>query len=295
MRLPQGWLEESVYVAMDGRNVSRIRAPDGRRFIRKPVPADSAERWIYENVLSGLPVHYPRLLESPVAGGEAVESLWFEDLGALTHNYDLSLALRVVRYVAYWHNYATEPGRLASLCGLKPTYDQMANEVLAMQRLLTGMADKHGIDRSRLARFYREIEETRLTDAPVLSHGDLHVGNYACVNGQTYVLDWEHAHLNVRYWDLFHLIDLTHPLYPRSVSPEWRETLLRAYYDESERLGLPVDRITFELEYRLFAGVFSLWMLGLIEQDLLNPDCVWPKSRLQTQASETADIIGQII
>ena len=69
-------------------------------------------------------------------------------------------------------------------------------------------------------------QESFAADELVLSHGDLHLGNYAAVNGQVKVLDWEHAHLNSRYWDLYHVIDLSHPIFPKEMTTNIRERLL---------------------------------------------------------------------
>lgn len=300
MRLPQGWREDTIYVAMDGRIVSRVHSPDGRSFIRKPVPPNSRERWIYDNVSSGIRPLLPLRIASPVDQDASVDEessnlLWMEDLGPLKHHYDLPLALQLVRAVARWHNSDfAESSRFESLSGLKPSYDGLASQVLADREGYASIASRHGIEPQSLEVLFRLMEQTRLSDDLVFSHGDLHVGNYTFARGNLYVMDWEHAHIGSRYEDLFHVIDLTHPLYPRPESLDWRCSLLQAYLEESGRLGAKLEPQRFHAEYRLFAAVFSLWMLGLIERDLNQPECVWTSMQLRRQAEETAVVLHQL-
>jgi thiamine kinase-like enzyme len=135
----------------------------------------------------------------------------------------------------------------------------------------------------------------RLSSELVLSHGDLHVGNYSLAKGQLYILDWEHTHLNYRYWDLYHLIDLSHPLYPKKVNPTWRIRLLECYIEEATRNGSLIDSQQFIYEYRLFASVFSLWMLRLIEADRISGYSPWSEEQLSVQVIETVTSFLQTV
>jgi thiamine kinase-like enzyme len=121
----------------------------------------------------------------------------------------------------------------------------------------------------------------------VFSHGDLHLGNYSLRGERVVVLDWEHAHLNLRYWDLYHLLDLSHPLFPKNVTPGLREKALDTYLSAVEQTGKSLEPKTFKKNYYTFSSIFSLWMLLLIEKDLRNPPEKWPKETLLAQWKET--------
>lgn len=146
----------------------------------------------------------------------------------------------------------------------------------------------------------------------VLSHGDLHLGNIAYREAgtnetnqqndsleQIIIIDWEHAHPNHRYWDLYHLIDLSHPLYPKSVDTPFRERILLTYWQEVHAVenevkgALPESQHTYTRQYYLFATIFSMWMLLLISKDLKQIETVWPKAHLRRQFSETLSIVIQ--
>lgn len=299
MRLPPSWSEETIYTAMDGRIVSRIRGDDGRCYIRKPVPPASREQWIYENLLSELPPIYPRMLANPLSKGGTIEEnsswLWFEDIGRLTHDYDLETAHTLVQAVARWQSASMENAKRIPLSGLKPSYRELASKLVSEREQYTAIASRFNLLPRTLDELYSDIERMRLSDELVFSHGDLHVGNYSSANGQLYVMDWEHAHFNSRYWDLFHLIDLTHPVFPRKNVLQWRDALLQAYLSETDKLGTRLERQAFLAEYKLFAAVFSLWMLRLVQQDLDKPDGVWTQEQLRNQAEETASIVRQLL
>ena len=109
----------------------------------------------------------------------------------------------------------------------------------------------------------------------VLSHGDLHLGNYGISQNKLVILDWEYAHLNTRFWDLYHLIDLSHPLHPKTVTSELRNKILSEYYDQASTYGIETNRASFKNEYYLFSATFSLWMIMLIEGDLKRKDDRW--------------------
>ncbi|MGG1641630.1 hypothetical protein ACIFQM_10110 [Paenibacillus sp. NRS-1782] len=114
------------------------------------------------------------------------------------------------------------------------------------------------------------------------------------------VLDWEHAHLNTPLWDVYHLIDMSHPLFPRRMTSDLRICLLDRYLEQLELLGAGLERGAFMQEYGMFAVVFSLWMLLLIESDLrrigtklhINGD-KWSKEQLEAQRGEALACLNQ--
>lgn len=127
----------------------------------------------------------------------------------------------------------------------------------------------------------------------VLSHGDLHLGNYARVNGKVKVLDWEHAHLNQRYWDLYHVIDLSHPVFPKQMTTDMRERLLDHYLAAHNDIGASLDATRFKHRYYLYASLLSLWMLQLIAKDLHADKGIWQIDQLRQQLHETTDNLMQ--
>lgn len=133
----------------------------------------------------------------------------------------------------------------------------------------------------------------------VLSHGDLHLGNYALAGGEIKVLDWEHVHLNAPYWDLYHLLDLSHPVFPRTMDAPTRQRLLDDYLRAAARKGNIWEPAAFKRGYARFAAVFSLWMLLLIEQDLAaiakndGLPAKWSPEQLGRQRQETLASFGQ--
>ncbi|MBB6733130.1 phosphotransferase family protein [Cohnella zeiphila] len=277
---------ELLHTGNNGHPVERIWLSEGESFIRKPLTNDAQaglERWVYENVLPSLPPIYPRLIGCSPEREEGGGWLLFEDLGPLDHSFRESTARELVKRIAEWHRLPAERWANAPLSGPKPAVNQMVRELL----------DSAKEEKER--KWLREAE-ARMAELgewgrrPVLSHGDLHPGNFAVAGGRIRVLDWEHAHLNSPYWDLYHAIDLSHPLHPRGpIVDSVRAGLLQAYAEEAARLGdgLIPEKETFLREYRLFAAVFSLWMLKLIEKDLREDRGIWPTERLRGQRLET--------
>lgn len=283
-------MREIIYRGMLGRSVERVRLADGTSAILKPVQGDSNELYVYENVLPLLPDIYPRLLATwrDPQDGAAVRLL-FEDAGELKHGYKFDTALDIIRLMAAWHARPTVAWPPLPASRLKPGYGDMAAQLLEERDVLEREIQRWGIEPDLVAATYRMLE----ADDPfedgrlVFSHGDLHAGNYADAAGRLVVLDWEHAHMNLRYWDLFHLIDLTHPLYPRTHAPLWRSALLDAYYSLARGTGEAINRPAFLKDYHRFSTVFSLWMLQLIRNDLSCGIGPWPADRLAIQLEET--------
>jgi len=282
----------------NGNAVERIWLPGGESFILKPLTNDGQhgrEKWVYEHVLPMLPPVYPRLIaRSPEEADERGGWLLLEDLGTLEHTFREDAARELVERIAGWHALPAHRWANAPLRGPKPRVERMLEELRASAR-------QDGTEQER--RWLREAAErlggvSEWWRRDVFSHGDLHLGNYAAAGGGVRVLDWEHAHPNSPYWDLYHAIDLSHPLHPREVVEEaMRTRLLEAYADEAERLGdrLIPERAAFLREYRLFAAIFSWWMLKLIEKNLREDRGLWPADRLRAQWRETHAVWAQCV
>ncbi|MBO7745667.1 phosphotransferase [Paenibacillus sp. MWE-103] len=322
---------ETLYTGMNGQRVERLFLSTGARVIYKPLTNDSQlglEAWVYARVLPLLPQIYPKLLAfsgnalpdaehagpdvaagaaDPAGHGEAGGWCLFEDLGPLSHAFDAATAEALVPYIAQWHALPVDGLLDAPLLGPKPMIEALLADVLdredALHAALSAALPEGAALLERVAAPLRSGGALHVT-APgwsrrVLSHGDLHLGNYALASGGVKVLDWEHAHLNSPYWDLYHLIDLSHPVFPKTMDADVRSRLLDVYVSEAARRGMPADGAEFKREYALFAAVFSLWMLLLIEKDLaaLRRDAAlpakWSPEQLRRQRTETLASFAQ--
>ncbi|XEC97272.1 phosphotransferase family protein [Paenibacillus tarimensis] len=295
MRKPVIRHAETIYRGMNGRTVERIRLESDEMRILKHCGPDPHEYWIYNHILSSFPPIYPKLIGQSLDTESAADCwLLFEDLGTLDHGYNEEAAREVIRYISWWHSLPV--GQLSGLPvqGLKPSYKEMASELAASVRELLTFSHTHGISPDLIRVLFKRIERESISNELVLSHGDLHTGNYAfAADGRLYILDWEHTHLNNRFWDLYHVIDLSHPLYPKTKDPLWRMRLLEFYLNETERNGTLLDKRRFIREYELFASVFSLWMLRLIDSDMARQSGPWTLEQLSGQAAETARTFQQ--
>ncbi|WP_334077512.1 phosphotransferase [Paenibacillus sanfengchensis] len=289
------WRREPLYQGMNGRYVERFYPEKtGPGYIFKPLTNGKnpeREAWIYRHVLDSFPPIYPRLLASSEEGaGEAGWSI-FEDLGPLRHEFRLELALEVVKRMAWWHAFPETHWRGLGSSGPKPPIEQIAADVGSRREEMVLLLKEAGLslDPAVLDKLiYGFTEGTFLSTFRVLSHGDLHLGNYAKgANGRLYILDWEHAHLNSPFWDLYHLIDMSHPMFPKRLRRSEREKLLDYYIKQSVYHGRKWDGEEFIQGYCRYAALFSLWMLLLINGDLERGDSVWPKGRLLAQWAET--------
>ncbi|WP_219835121.1 phosphotransferase family protein [Paenibacillus sp. R14(2021)] len=323
---------ETLYTGMNGKRVERFLLVSGDSVVYKPLTNDSQlgkEAWVYANVLPHFPSIYPRLLahsdgsgaESEVEepdsasgelqtgasavshSGESLEAIepWclFEDLGPLSHAFDERIVSELILHMAAWHALPVEALLDAPLLGPKPMIDVLLRDVYARkEELRRALSDlPAGV----------ELVERVLADGDIMppgwmkrvqSHGDLHLGNYTFVNGEIKVLDWEHVHLNSPYWDLYHVLDLSHPVFPKPADAKVRERMLDLYVQESAVRGIVYDPAAFKGEYARFSAVFSLWMLLLIEKDLASLavshiPAKWSPEQLQRQRKETRDSLVQ--
>lgn len=262
-----------------------------------------------------------------------------EDIGVLNHVHSDKQLLQIVEQMACWHR--VDVSRLTPFpqVGQKPPLPdiassvisrwQQAKEILLQLPTLCGASSWNAsathvteVDDIRqqpdiwLRWLQQDIAETvqRLSSQPaVLLHGDLHAGNYG-VNPQEQlmVLDWEHSHIGSLFWDVYHLLDLSHPLFPRSMTPSLRHSLLEHYWftdlalNESDPIfaldrevaGLTSEYVSFakfEQDYLIYAIVYSIWMLLLIQKDLLQEPPIWPRAQLLAQQTETTEHLEQCI
>ncbi len=261
-----------------------------------------------------------------------------EDIGVVEHQHSPAVLEQMVDQMAGWHR--VEPQYLASLpqTGQKPPLSQAASSLLErwqqvetiMQTLLTSMDDAEAslassqhsdstalpwseLAKSLLSALQSDIQHVmkRIAAQPaVLLHGDLHAGNYGWnPQGKLIILDWEHSHAGSLFWDLYHLIDLSHPLFPREMTDKLRHQLVERYWNAGsevttapahsphQRAALADYRnlAAFEYDYLLYAMIYSIWMLLLIQSDLQQQPPIWPHALLLAQQYETKQHLQQCL
>ncbi|QHW31685.1 phosphotransferase [Paenibacillus rhizovicinus] len=328
---------ETLYTGMNGQRVERLILASGERVIFKPLTNDSQhgrEAWVYTHLLPSFPAIYPRLLaysgwegtdgaqagmafEAKAAEDDSTASAsgaskaggvrWclFEDLGTLSHAFEVDAAEALMPLIAQWHSLPVEAWLDAPFLGPKPMIEALLQTVLQQEAALRTALIGVPFGDELLERVLVPLRDggealPASWNLRVLSHGDLHLGNYARVNGAVFVLDWEHVHLNSPHWDLYHLLDLSHPVFPKALDASDRERLLDRYLTESEGQGMArMAADGFKQDYARFSAVFSLWMLLLIEKDLaaLNRakalPAKWSPEQLARQRTETLDSFVQ--
>ncbi|MBB6675191.1 phosphotransferase [Cohnella nanjingensis] len=272
---------------MNGSEVERLYLDSGESCIWKPLTNDGqlgTEAWVYEHVLAALPPIYPRLLARSSPSAPGMSWTLFEDLGPLDHAFAEETALALMSQIARWHALPTDTLREAPLRGPKPAIRRMAADIQSRAEPLPGIPGDLVRQAAEMTRQPAWAEE--VSNASVFSHGDLHLGNYAMTAEGIKVLDWEHAHLNHPYWDLYHVLDMSHPLFPKPVDAAIRGRALERYMAETARIGALALAPSFKRGYSRFAAVFSLWMLQLIDSDLRAGGGPWPLDRLRQQRRE---------
>ncbi|REE86419.1 phosphotransferase family enzyme [Paenibacillus taihuensis] len=303
------WRRETLYTGMNGKSVERVYLSPEHSIIYKPLTNESQlgqEGWVYEHILQGMafPPIYPQLLAaSGIAAGDQSWQL-FEDLGALRHAFDEETALDLIDHIAWWHALPVEHLSQQPLLGPKPYIETIAEQVLGrrdeLTETLTARFETPQFVIDQLDALTRSSRMTTYWERDVLSHGDLHLGNYARAEGAVRVLDWEHAHINSRYWDLYYVIDSSHPDFPKSMSIPVRKRLLDRYLAQSAVYGIQLDAPLFLQGYYLFTTWFSLWMLLLIAGDLERIAAAtsggrWSVHQLTVQLEETLDSLTQCV
>ncbi|WP_164744346.1 phosphotransferase [Paenibacillus xylaniclasticus] len=297
---------ELLYTGLNGSRVERLMIDPGSMVVCKITPdlAQAArEAHIYENVLPFLPDVYPALLdytETTKEDGSVWAWLLYEDVGTLDHTFNEAATAKLISCMAKWHAVPTEGLKLGSGRGHKPNYEEMAADLLmelgwswrgtpaaeagaqASEPLIFGLPEH------LVLRMYGQMKQQPPVIVYRLCHGDLHAGNFGTASGgKLYVLDWEHVHRNSPYWDLYHALDMSHPMFPRTIGEDAWERLLTAYWEQADKGSVPAEREAFMREYCLFSAVFSLWMLRLIDSDLAASDGPWPRELLLRQQEET--------
>ncbi|MFD1887224.1 phosphotransferase family protein [Paenibacillus wenxiniae] len=275
--------------------------------------------------------------ESMVVLSHPVGWIVTEDIGVLEHRHSSAVLEQVIDQMAGWHTVAAHHLTRLPQTGQKPPLPIASSSLLerweqvqaVMQEIALSIHASaahandtfpscceplpHVSEQLLLALQHHIYEATeRIAAQPsVLLHGDLHAGNYG-VNpqGTMIILDWEHSHAGSLFWDLYHLIDLSHPLFPREMTAELRHSLLKRYWvasgsgkaiaaTHSQRYPVVLRAYNtfaeFEKDYLLYAIIYSIWMLLLIQNDLRQQPPIWPHALLLAQQAETQQHMEQCL
>jgi hypothetical protein len=292
------WRREPLYKGMNGSCVERIYVTPSDTLIFKPLTNNEQlgkEAWVYKHILPDLPPIYPKMLAHSSAIDPASHWIMFEDLGELKHPFDEDTAVDLISYIASWHSLPISHLLQAPLRGPKPKAKAILAELLHRGTQPSVLAAQWpSLPIPLLESLFTLLQQESFeADDLVFSHGDLHLGNYAKVKGQIKVLDWEHAHLNSRYWDLYHVIDLSHPIFPKEMTTAVRERLLDRYLLLVEQQGSVTHALDFKRGYYVFSCLFSLWMMKLIASDIQGNNGTWPIDQLKQQLEETTASLQQ--
>ncbi|WP_456277266.1 phosphotransferase [Bacillus sp. AK128] len=291
---------EILYKGMNGRYVERIYITPTESYIFKPLTNNDQlgkEIWIQTNILTSInPTMYPKILSYSLHNVPYLNWYIIEDLGTLQHAYNEETLLEVTNLMAKWHGISIDRAELTGLNGPKPLIEDMISHIISNKNVISQKLNTLSISMDTIEHLYNLLNQQEFSTEKVFSHGDLHLGNYAFSLNKMYVLDWEHAHLNSPYWDLYHLIDLSHPIFPKNeITSQLRNQVLAHYLNQMGQLTEEKEKQNFKNRYYLYASAFSIWMLLLIWKDLEEKELKWPKESLLNQLSETTLSLQQCL
>lgn len=287
---------EILYIGPKGREVERFFDLAGISYIFKsfsPLEEDSKEIWIYENILPLIPSIYPKIIAKSPSDFKNAQWIIYEDLGNVRHHFTKKIVMQVIDQMVTWHSLRIDQTINLPFTGAKPRIEEIHQNLKITLAERMAVFKQLGMDEQRIQIILERMEEVDYTRFPVLVHGDLHLGNYGLSNGKLVIMDWEHMHIASLYSDLYDLLDLSHPLFSKIVENDFRRDMLHHYYKRSDLKGLGLLFDEFIFEYYLYACVCSLWMILLIEKDLICKKEKWPKKALRNQRNVTLESFEQ--
>ena len=124
---------EILYKGMNGRFVERFFLSSSKSFIFKPLTNNDQlgkEVWIHQHILPQFPAIYPKIISYKIS--ELPEMNWMivEDLGALTHDFNVKSVLEVIKWVAWWHSLPIETIGPVPTSGLKPQIGEIIADIV---------------------------------------------------------------------------------------------------------------------------------------------------------------------
>ena len=285
--------KEILYKGMNGRFVERFYLTPSTSYIFKPLTSDGQlgkEVWIHEHILPKFPAIFPKIISCSISERTELNWMILEDLGPLTHEFNEECVLGVIKWVAWWHSLPIEKLGNVPLTGLKPKIEQIVSEVCVKRDEFYRLLPLLKLKEELIDIIFSQINHLKFLEKKVLTHGDLHTGNFAISGNELKILDWEHAHIDSPHWDLYHLIDMSHPLFPKKITSRIRDRCLESYLGQVE---YEMGRDCFFKEYYLFSSVFSIWMILLIQKDLVENGGKWSAEQLNTQLEEIVSSLQQ--
>ncbi|MEH7481743.1 phosphotransferase [Neobacillus drentensis] len=285
--------KEILYKGMNGRFVERFYLTPSTSYIFKPLTNDGQlgkEVWVHEHILPIFPAIYPKIISYSISERTDLNWMILEDLGPLSHEFNEESVMGVIKWVAWWHSLPIEELGNVPVTGLKPKIEKIVSDVCDRKYEFYRLLPSLKIEEELIEAIFPQLNRLDFLEKKVLTHGDLHTGNFAIVGDELKILDWEHTHLNSPYWDLYHLIDMSHPLFPKKITSPLRDRFLESYLN---LVKFEIDRDCFFKEYYLFASAFSMWMILLIQKDLVENCGKWSVVQLNTQLEETVSSLQQ--
>jgi hypothetical protein len=285
-------VREVIYVGRNGQKVERIQVnvdDTMTSYIYKPLtnyPNKGKEVWLQANLFVRIPeVRIPKILYYSQAIEPEDEWMVFEDLGELEHNFRSDMMIKTSEFIPYWHLLPTTllPEEFE---GHTPKIKEIQTFIWAKDMQTRQLFKSLGFLDDQINCFYEDIlHQDQLENEIVISHGDLYPLNIAEVNNQVYIFDWEYAHTNSVFWDLYTLMDITSPQYRRLViQQDSRLAILARYISVRESLQSPTQG-NFITDYHKYSALYSVWLLLLIEEDIAQER--FEKSALLWQYEET--------
>ncbi|NOU63864.1 phosphotransferase [Paenibacillus sp. LMG 31461] len=289
-------VREVIYVGRNGQKVERIQVnvvDTISSFIYKPLtnyPNKGKEVWLQANLFVRIPeVNIPKILFASQTLEPEKEWMVFEDLGELEHNFSSEMMLKTSEFIPYWHLLPTSllPEQFE---GHTPKIKEIQRYILAKDRQTRQLFERLGFRDEHITYFYEDIlRQDQFENEIVIAHGDLYPLNIAEMKNQVYIFDWEYAHTNSVFWDLYTLMDITSPQYRRLVIQEdSRLAILARYISVRENLQSPTQG-NFISDYHKYSALYSFWLLLLIEEDIAHER--FEKSALLQQYKETLEIL----
>ncbi len=288
--------KEKLYQGLNDRLVERVFFENDRSYIFKSIKTKTPikqELWVHQHILKDFPAIFPKIVAHHYSSNFDESWILMEDFGSIKHEYSRKLLAKVTNYIAWWHAFPTSKEELNTLQGQKPTIEDIQHSLINEKAMVIEIIKEIDWSEKDSNLFFQKVVHKTFEYKKVVSHGDLHLGNFGyTTNMDVVVIDWEHLHLNIPHWDLYFLIDSTHPEFPKMPDQTVREETLHNYLNTIQ-ITDPSLRKTFIADYYRFSLIFSIWMLLLINKDLHEKETNWSKEQLKRQQKETIAVIEQ--
>lgn len=294
-----------IYEGRSGASVERFWDHE-RSYIYKPIANVSTigrELWVQDKLLPHLDgFRVPLIYASSDPETKGQSWLIYEDLGSLRHAASAAELIEAAGWIAQWHRLPI--GLIPEAYnGHTPYYAEIWEGLKASTP--AQIAKWLSLEPAAVNKWFMPMRAgdvlTRIGECEVVSHGDYHRFNIAMHGGEKVVLDWEYAHRNHVYWDLYNLLDITSFRYTKAaLAREERRTALRSYWDAmhaaaegEENEGYACADVVQSFEqfcegYWLYASIYSAWIAGLIHGDLARGE-IAPELLLK-QKQETSSV-----